>query len=72
LNERATRIVAAIGLAISLVAVTISGWAAMTVSRQQDQLRDLAEMLEERLNPGGGGVEALPMHSPPPELETEP
>jgi len=71
-NDRATRIVSAVALAASLVSLTLSGWAAMSISRQEAQLRDLAESLEERLMPGGGGVDALPMLPPPPELETDP
>ena len=72
MNDRTARILAALGLAVALMSLTISGWAAMTVARQEERLRALGESMQERLLPEGGGIEALPMHAPPPTLETEP
>ena len=72
MSPRATRIIAAVSLALALVSLTISGWTAMTVSRQEERLRTLTEDVRARLLPGGQGIEDLPMRSPPPELETEP
>lgn len=72
MNDRATRIMAAVGLTAALLSLVLSAWAAVTVSRQEDRLRSLAETLEERLLPSGAGMEALPMNAPPPTLETEP
>jgi hypothetical protein len=71
-SDRTTRILAALGFGVAIVSLTISGWTAMSVARQEEQLRELGESMQERLVPGGGGVEALPMHAPPPTLETEP
>ncbi len=72
MSDRVARILAALGLGAALLALTISGWAAMTVAQQQERLRELGESMQQRLVGGDGGHEDLPMHSPPPTLETEP
>ncbi len=72
MSDRTARIVAVVGLGVALVSLTISGWTAMMVSRQEDTLRELGESMQERLMPGGGDALDLPMHAPPPALETEP
>ncbi|RLB46855.1 MAG: hypothetical protein DRJ42_26710 [Deltaproteobacteria bacterium] len=72
MTDRATRIMAAVGLTAALLSLVLSAWAAITVSRQEERLRGVAETIERRLVPSGAGVDALPMNSPPPALETEP
>lgn len=72
MSARATRIIAGISLAVALVSLTISGWTAMTLTRQDAMLRELAEDMRARVVPGDGDMDDLPMQAPPPELETEP
>jgi HAMP domain-containing protein len=68
-SDRVSRIVAITALVLAVLALAMSTYAVSLAGSQTEALRELSRAMSSVR--AGPSVEDLPMHAPPPQLETD-
>lgn len=66
MNDRTTRVLASLAVAISLVSLVLAGYALYAQQKSEESFREISRELQRALTPS-----ALPMHGPPPGFDPD-